>query len=300
MAFEPLDSDVADFFAKGGELPPSLQDQHDSDIQHTAEVEATKAAEQADVPAGKTVADTSDEPVFDKSDNNPLFERLLNDSNAKLKDLQDKIDALTRAKAEPEEVAPDPAIDPLGALMFEQRRIQKAIADMEAKRENDTLSQNQQSQQERVMKAVNDQISAFEKVHTDYQQAYKHVTNLELHKYKLLGMNEMEARQELGKLEGQIIMKAIQNGKNPAEIVYSMAQKQGFKAAAAEGVKKDPDKTLENIRKGQEASKTLDRATAQQTTELTKSSLGDMSEKELNRVVREDWDSIFGRQKGEI
>jgi hypothetical protein len=174
--------------------------------------------------------------------------------------------------------------------------VQKLIADAETKRENDSLAQKQQSDQSNIMAAVTNQVAAFEKDHPDYSQAYQHVVKLRMHEYSLQGMTRAEAEQEFGKVANQIILRAMQNGKNPAQVVYTMAQKYGFKASAPEKA----DKTLETIRKGQQASQSLERTTPQETTNLTKSSLGDMSEKELDRVVRDQWDEIFGRQKGEI
>jgi hypothetical protein len=296
VAFEPLDSDVADFFAKGGELPPSLQAEHDSNVLTTTEAAPTTAAEPPVVPTTTPPADTSDDPVFADDKTQVPIDRIINESNNRLKELQDKIDALTKKAAPAEESAPDPAIDPLGALLFEQRKVQKLIADAETKRENDSLAQKQQSDQSNIMAAVTNQVAAFEKDHPDYSQAYQHVVKLRMHEYSLQGMTRAEAEQEFGKVANQIILRAMQNGKNPAQVVYTMAQKYGFKASAPEKA----DKTLETIRKGQQASQSLERTTPQETTNLTKSSLGDMSEKELDRVVRDQWDELFGRQKGEI
>lgn len=298
MAFEPLDSDVADFFAKGGELPPSLQAEHDSNVLAAPEAPTPTAAEPADVPAGTAPPVVSDDPVFSDDNRSPTIDRVIADSNQRLIELQAKIEALTKKSAPAEETAPDPAIDPLGALLFEQRKIQKLIADAETKRENDSLTQSQRTEQTNIMKAVTDQVAAFEKVHADYPEAYQHIVKLRMHEYSLQGMTRAEAEQEFGKFANSTILRAMQNGKNPAEIVYTMAQKYGFKASAAAPDK--VSKTLDTIRKGQQASQTLERTTQQETTNLTKSSLNDMSEKELDRVVKDQWDELFGRNKGEI
>lgn len=291
MAFEPLDAETAAFF-ESGHLPDPIDAPN---VQPTPEAEAPAPVEQADVVADPTPVESSVEaPVFDQPPPNPYYERALAKQEAWLEKIQGQLEALTAPKTV--EVNIDPTIDPLGALMQQQERIQKQIADFQQKQENDALNRTQVENQKAITKAVTDQVAAFEKQHSDYPDAFKHVVNSRLQQYKVLGYNAQEAQDALSRDNDALIIKALQTGKNPAQIVYALAKQYGYKEPAPAPDK--VEKTLETIRKGQEASKTLERGTPQ--SHITASSLKDLSEAELNKVVRDDWDGIFGRTKGEI
>ncbi len=55
---------------------------------------------------------------------------------------------------------------------------------------------------------------------------------------------------------------------------------------------------LEKIKKGMETQTEVQRTTPPSAKDLTVDNLKNMSDRELNKVVDKEWDSIFGRKPG--
>lgn len=311
MPFEALDAETAAFFEKG-ELPAANNDQTtqtppvdktDPVVEQTTTATQTEADPKTQTPADPPTFNVGDEVTWDDAPvtgpNPAIVQRLIDTQQAQIEALKKQLDAINAKKADSEDPDVDPAVDPLGALMQAQRRIQKQIADMKQNGENVARESSNIEKSQLIERHVTNQVSAFMKDHADYPQAFKFVANARLAQYKLLGYSQQEAHAALDQDNNMIVQRALQSQKNPAEMIYSLAKQFGYKGVAAQ-TPRDAEKTLENIRKGQEASKTLERAVQPGTVNITASSLKDMSERELDKMVRDDWDAIFGRNKGDI
>lgn len=304
MPFEEIDADTAKFFNSGGELPVELQTAQDEAAAARAAAEALAAEEvskQTVAPADKVVVDPV-EPVVPQRD--PLYERLLAESDARGKALQDQLDALQKqVEARSAPVAPDPNTDPLGFLAHKIEAVSKDLADSRELQAKLQEAKTQQDNAQQFLNLLNKQVGEFMQTHADYQDAYKHVVTLRQQEYATRGMTADEIRQQISTDEMQLTQTAMRAGKNPAEVVYTLAKQYGFKAAplkvGADGKPVVATTKLDTLLKGQELAGKGERGVP--VTHPTVENLKDMTDKEMNTLVADDeaWNRMMGgRSKG--
>lgn len=317
MPFEELPAEYKSFFDTG-ELPATMQAEADAAAAEAARLAAEQAANDeaariaATPPVVPPVVPKVETPLVEAAptppQGNPYLERLLAEQDATQKALQKQLtDAQEQLKKLTETPVPDPMTDPLGFLAHKIEATHKELA---ALREAQTAAATQNSQQAEVnafLANVNSQVKAFTETHADYQDAYKHLATMRMQDFQDVGMTPEQAKQAFGQEEIGITQRALQMGKNPAEIAYGMAKRYGYKPAAeapattpattpTTPVKEAEDK-LDAIKKGLEAAKTAQRGVPPVDT-ADPTNLRNMSDKDLNKLVEDDWDAVFGKRKG--
>lgn len=142
-------------------------------------------------------------------------------------------------KAPEDEDWPDPVIDPKG---FAER--QRA----EAKRQSERFEQFQQrSEAERTYQTVATQEAQFRAATPDYDAALAHLVEAKRADYAMAGYGEAEIGPAIDLEAGQIARRAVQAGRNPAEVVYGMAKARGFGAKPTAPAQPDEATRLERI-----------------------------------------------------
>jgi chromosome segregation ATPase len=138
--------------------------------------------------------------------------------------------------------------DPLGAIRndIQSLKQQQEAAQQETAQERQSTEQAQQFQS-----AVQNQVAAFTQEHEDYPQALQHVLDARAEEMRLIGVPESQIPEALNAESIQLAQNAIQSGRNPAEIIYNLANMRGFSAKAK------PQPSLDNIEKGQQAAGSL-------------------------------------------
>lgn len=284
MAFEELDPEIAAFFEKGAQLPT------DPPAEEPPAEDAVDPPAATDPPVVPPIV----EPAPVAPTNNAYLERLLEESEARTRQLEVDQAAL-KAKLEEQTApkAPDPNTDPLGYLAFkiEQQEAQtRALRDelMNAQKmtQADTLTQ-------RFMQTVEGQVQAFVKDHQDYPQAYKYLVDLRMDEYRMRGMTAKQADEALNVEQTQIARGALQTGKNVGEVVYSLAQKYGFKAPAP-AAPTTPESKLDTLKKGLETDSHVEKGVPP--TGVSVTNVKQMSDRELNELVADDdkWAKLMG------
>lgn len=307
MPFEEIDADTAKFFNSGGELPVELQTAQDEAAAAARAATEALAAEEAAKLKVDPVAVVVDpvEPVVPQRD--PLYERLLAESDARGKALQDQLDALQKqveAKSAP--VAPDPNTDPLGFLAHKIEAVGKDLADSRELQAKLQEAKTQQDNAQQFLNLLNKQVGEFMQTHADYQDAYKHVVGLRQREYATRGMTPDEIRQQISTDEMQLTQTAMRAGKNPAEVVYTLAQQYGFKAVppvvkvGADGKPVVAATKLDTLLKGQELAGKGERGVPP--TQASVENLKDMTDKELNALVADEeaWNQMMGGRSKSI
>lgn len=313
MAFEELPADYAKFF-ETGELPSALA-AAEPGSSATVIPDTQVAPEPMHVPEPKVVPVvpvTKVDPVVPVEPvkpavldpappvptSNPYLERLLAERDAseaalkkQIEEMQGKLTKLT------ETPPPDKTTDPLGFMTHQLESLTKQLADMQTGSAETRAQTEQAQQQQAVMNHLNGQVQAFEKEHTDYQAAYKHLVSMRMQDFKDLGLNEQQATQAMENEARGIMQRALATGKNPAELAYGMAKRYGFVAKPAATVE-NVDNKLEIIKKGMETQTEAQRTTPPSAKDLTVDNLKNMSDRELNKVVDKEWESLFGMKKG--
>lgn len=318
MAFETLPPEYQSFFDTG-ELPASMQGEAEAAAAEAARVAAEQAAndEAVRVAAGQPQVVTPPvvtppvtepaliDPAPQAPTSNPYLERLLAERDNQQAALQKQLaDAQEQLKKLTEVAPPDPMTDPLGFLAHKIDATQKEIAALRASQTQVTEQQAQQAEVNAFLQNVDAHVKAFTATHPDYNDAYKHLATMRMQDFKDVGMTDAQAKQAFGQEEVGITQRALQMGKNPAEIAYGMATRYGYKAGAVTPVTpntpaavKVADDKLDAIKKGLEASKEATRGVPVADV-ADVANLRNMSDKDLNKLVESDWDSVFGKSKG--
>lgn len=299
MAFEELPAEFDAFFKSGDDLalPPSLKAEYTPPP--VAAPSPAPAAAPAPTPAPEAAAPTPapaavpDAPVAPTS--NPYLERLLAEKDAQVSALADQMKALQAQITKAQEVpAPDPSVDPLGHMTHQMNKLQEQLATLTEQQSAALATQQQQTQGQQFMAGLRAQINEFETTHTDYQDAYRHLIAVRTQDFKEMGYTDQQVKTAIGNEEMQITKQAMALGKNPAEMVYNFSKRYGFQAKAPTPA---PENKLDTIRKGMEASQTLDRSTPPDAGKITTDNIAAASEAQINKMVNDDWEGLFGKTK---
>lgn len=166
-------------------------------------------------------------------------------------ELEERLDALERASkrgSAPSNDEVDEEEDPIGAIKYlkaELKRYQQQEAEENKKAET-------QSKQDRENKAFTDQLAELERdfmeeVGADeYNKAAKHFAETLAHELEEAGTEKADLKEALNEEIKKVARRALNAGKNPAEVIYKLAKKRGF------GLDK-PNQKLDMIAEGQKA-----------------------------------------------
>jgi hypothetical protein len=174
--------------------------------------------------------------------------------------------ALDEQKKSQEIPAPDPTLDPIGAQEHKLKQIAKQQEELTNKiEETNTRTQNQD-----FLIKVTQMESNFKQSNPDYEKAFNFLSDVRKGELQDLGVNDPEdMNKQLTTSAINLSRFALQQGKNPAEVIYNMAKRYGYKsedtkqvatqdAVLKQAIKESGKDTLSSVEKGQkEASKTL-------------------------------------------
>lgn len=143
----------------------------------------------------------------------------------------------------------------------------------------------------------------FKAQNPDYDQALKFVADMRRQELALFGMPPQMIDQQLVRDEFEVSAAALQNGRNPAEVIYGMARARGFQPAngtqahqaAPNGqAASQTGPSLETIAKGQQASRSLGNVGGAAPDTLTGiDRIASMSEKEIANLSPEEFRKIM-------
>lgn len=150
---------------------------------------------------------------------------------------------------------PDPVSDPIGNL-----EALRAMAERMAQQQQTQERQTQaQTAQERQFQQINSRMQEFEgdfrEMNPDYDDAAKHFREARIAEYQEQGYEGQELENALRSELVGLVARAMQSGKDPAEVVYKLAKNRGFVGSERkEVVDKQPNK-LQTIERGQKAAR---------------------------------------------
>lgn len=165
----------------------------------------------------------------------------------------------------PEEI-PDYEADPLGHLQATNEVLQKQVAGLMGHTQEQLAAEADRGVENELMGRYESETRSFMETQPEYSEAYRWLADVRSKDLETLGYDNPKQREHIIKLEeGQIAGRALQAGKNPAEVLFNYAKARGFKAAppsgngadeSAAGAETDEDK-LARIEAGQGASRSL-------------------------------------------
>lgn len=162
----------------------------------------------------------------------------------------ERLEQLTRMLQPPEEQAPDPKTDVIGALLYQQQQLAKqmeAVNSRLVQSDTETRSRNELQRFEQFV--VQDE-QRFQQEAPDYKQAIDWVKGVKIREYQALGLDERQAVARVQQDALAIASHAVNQGASPAEFGYRLAKALGYQgqpakaAAAPQQAKADADNVI--------------------------------------------------------
>jgi DNA repair ATPase RecN len=276
-------SEAEQQFFNTGEMSEELAAAH-------GESAPTPPVEAAPDPAPKI-----EEPIVNpQNDALELLRKSLQEEQRLRADLEARLNAQTEA-AKPKIEIPDPDTDPLGAMMHQLNSVNKTVQDLQAKLTEQRQQQEQQQQLTEFQASMRNLRDEYIKTTPDFQAAYDHLRSARTEDMKALGIPDAQIQQALLRDELIVAQNAIQQGKNPAEIMYQMSKRHGFNPSSVKQPVQQSTTKLDILQRGQQSSKQL-AATPPSNDDITLDTLKNASEADLNKLVLDDksWNKISG------
>jgi len=262
---------------------------------HDADFEAAMAADsEADAPEAKSEPEPEIKAEAEGDKKPPLppeeiekrwrqTQASRNEERAKRQAAEERAGALEQrladleSKVTPAQAAdrPDPGEDPIGYLQWLETRLDAEEQNKAQEQQRDAQLRARSEAAQAVVTRVQEFEADFRELNTDYNEAAEHLYVAKKGEYLDSGYTDTEAHNMVMAEFLTRADRALKAGKDPAEIVYSLAKRAGFGAAKAE-----PDQgaaqaqaKLARIAEGQKASSALAAAGGRGGDELDASSI---------------------------
>lgn len=178
-----------------------------------------------------------------------------------------------------EKPAPTYDEDPLGHMNARNATLEK-----EVKQLSSTVQQfTKETSQRQAVSQINDSLveseAEFRQAHPDYDAAVKHLKDITRSDLGDQGLSGAEIEQTIAQGKLALANAALQQGKNPAEVLYERAKRYGYRSQGG----KD---TVATIAAGQKLGKTVEGGTA-----------SGMTLRDLAQLSDDQIDSIIGDEK---
>lgn len=222
-------------------LPVETDDTLDADMAAAREAENAAPVEAEE----ETPAEPEAEPDRAEQRQVPLA-ALMEERNAareartKARELEEKYTRLESrfqqildAQKQPEAPPPNVNDDPIGFMEHLNNEVQTV-------KRTDAERRAQEAEQQRVVQAINDlrsyymeDIAEIRRDMPHWQDAASYLGSMRADQLAMVGHTVDEIRRKIEAEELEVVMRARQSGKSPAQVVYDMAVKAGYKPPKA-------------------------------------------------------------------
>lgn len=187
----------------------------------------------------------------------------------------------------------DPQQDPVGHFMAVQQRQGAVLADVVQALTN----LGQQNQQASAASQISQRAIAMEQQFAaqtpDYNQAVVYLANQRHQELEAAGWGDQAERQAMISREAmQLAAQAMQQNRNPAEVVYQLSKIRGFQAPASsaaatqEAPAQNATQRLDNVARGQQqSSRSLGNVRGSGPAPITANTLLQMSDKDFAKMI---------------
>jgi hypothetical protein len=130
---------------------------------------------------------------------------------------------------ESDDEVPDPENDPLGFIAHEMASLRSEIKQLKGEREKETQTQTQREQHAAILNAARESSEAFMKRNPEFSDAMNFLTDARTKELQSIGIKENQIRAAL---ENDILVltaNALQNGVDPATMLFNVAKSRGFR-----------------------------------------------------------------------
>lgn len=273
------------FFETGGEAAPE---------------ETAEQPEQPEVPAEGEDGEASEEEA--KAERERMVphaalheERMrrkeLNEELASYRDRVAKMEerfAQIQQSLQARQQEPEPSFedDPAAYLRYQQERYGQELQKLQEQNERVAQGQQQQAQFQQFYGQYQSAARDYASKTPDFPQAYQHLMKARMDELQALGFDAAQADRVIKEDEYNIAMKAFQDGVNPAERLYEVAKRRGYRPSQGDS----GAETVERIERGQKASRSPSGGRGKAAPPMTAEALMGMSDEEFEK----NWEKIIG------
>lgn len=223
--------------------------------------------------------------VHEARNENKELRKKYEELEGKWKGGEEKLNRLLQAVQGKQDEPPAYDKDPLGHLSAKNKALEEKIAALEAGQNKQTEESQQQRQLREFSSAVTSAERAFAAQTPDYADAVGVVQNMWRAELEAAGVPEQLIDSTLARRGAAFTHAAMQKEQNPAEAVYKLAQKLGYKKAEKEKGGEQQKETLKTIAKGQEAEKSL--PSGKGSADFSLEALASMSDEDMDEFVKD-------------
>ena len=272
------------------EQPDGEHDEAGGEARHTGEVQSSSENE----PAGASDGEEQPKRDFEKAYHSERHKRVeMRDRLAEVErqnqEIRKYLEGLNAEKQQPKVEAPDINEDPVGYQQHQMQQLESRVNSQQQILEKQAKQATETSNFEQFKSAYKQSAAEFVKEKPDFVDAYRHLIESKVSEYKNAGYNQQQIDYIIEQQEADVVIKAYQDGVNPAERIYAVAASRGY-------VKTPPKPQgashLENVEKGVKKAKGLPNSTASSIGDrLDMNNIDNMDDKEFaaffNKVKRQ-------------
>lgn len=262
--FESGGQDVAPTLEEGvvRETPTFTPDDAGADVGADAPAEGAQRQPKADAPLIEAAGDEIDVTRGGKKDRFvPL--QALQEERAEKKQLREELRQFRDWQAQLTQrlqqmpqgqqpvQAPDPATQPLDYINHVLGSVQNSTAELQQWRQQQELATQQQATVRQYAEWARGQEAEFSKTQPEYKDAYKFAAESRDKELQALGYIDPAARANIVRMNtAEIINNALQQGRNPAELVWEYARARGFAPKGAAAAQPGQERAQQQIAAG--------------------------------------------------
>lgn len=188
---------------------------------------------------------------------------------------------------QPQEKVPDPQEDPVGAITHETKTIKDKLSEWERREQQKQEQEAAQRAQQDIERHWAASAQSFAAKQPDFPQAYDHLFKSAMEEFVEAGYDEQDAGALTQGYWRDIVNRARRDGVNPAERMYNLAKRRGFKAQKTE-------EKIETIASGTKATSPLASASGKAPNRLTAELIAEMKQEDFDKLSDADFKRHFG------
>lgn len=175
------------------------------------------------------------------------------EAEAKLHEAMERLKALEQPKA-PEPKVPDYAEDPVEHLRIKQEMAERELATLRERQAAEEQARQVAMQRSQFVNWYQSQAEEFAKQTPDFRDGYQHLMGRMRELFAPAAADPGVIQSAVEQWEAAIVMRAAQEGRNPAQVAYELAQHMGYAPRAPAPT---PDEKVAAIAEAKGRSKSL-------------------------------------------
>ena len=203
------------------------------------------------------------------------------EQDRKLQVLAQRLEALQQAAMPKPE--PEPEIDvnenPIEYFNRENQKLKEQLEQINGFHQAQAQTVQQQQSVEKFKQVYANAAKEYAQQQQDFPEAYHHLVSSRMEELQAMGYDQQRAAQIAERDEAQFVIKAFNDGVNPAERIYNLAKMRGYNQQP----QAKPEVDLDTIEKGVKASRSVGSMKGSPPVGVTLEALADMSDEEFEK-----------------